>query len=142
MAISRVAPVGVDVEAMAPLHELDLIADRMLSAREKREVFASADAPAMFTRLWTRKEAIAKAFGVGLRVAFGEIDVLVPATPLLPPALSGDVVLRDVQCAAPCLVSVALQMNEIDLLCVEIPFDLLVRQATAGLAKSEIAGHS
>jgi 4'-phosphopantetheinyl transferase len=101
VAISRVAPVGVDVEAMAPLRELDLIADRMLTARERREVFASADALAMFTRLWTRKEAVAKAFGVGFRVPFDEIDVLVPATPLFPPALSGDVVLRDVQASGP-----------------------------------------
>ena len=77
------APVGVDVEQLdGRVHELgggdpDTIA-RMVLAAEERTALAAVD-PAgrarAFLVAWTRKEAVTKARGDGLRVPFGEVVV-------------------------------------------------------------------
>ena len=130
VAIGRVAPVGVDVEEIKPNDDLARLAHRVLSERERRAVFDDTDPIGMFTRLWTRKEALAKAFGVGLRVPFDRIDVLDPAAPVLPPELSGAIALGDVPCSGPHRLSVALRGIALDAVSFEIPFDLLAAAAS------------
>ena len=76
LAVSRTLPVGVDVEARRD--SIDLvkgIRDRC-TAREGQRVMAAADPHAEWVRLWTRKEAVVKATGVGVLDQLGAIDVL------------------------------------------------------------------
>jgi 4'-phosphopantetheinyl transferase len=67
-AFCRSGEVGIDVEALDRLPEADELAARAFSAEEKRSYLGlSADERALgFFRCWTRKEALAKALGVGL----------------------------------------------------------------------------
>lgn len=98
VAASRRAAVGVDVEAERAEDVSDLYATT-LSARERREVERVDPAHALFFRLWTRKEALLKALGIGLTDRLREIDVLDPGAPEgLGPwadALRGGLTLRD-----------------------------------------------
>jgi 4'-phosphopantetheinyl transferase len=130
VAISRVADVGVDVEAITPMTELELVVNDVLSDRERQAVFADAQPIRMFTRLWTRKEAVVKAIGAGLSVPLASIDVLDPTNVLRPPELSGAVCVSDLPCARSCQLSVALLSPGIDPVSLEIPFAMLVEQAT------------
>ncbi len=76
LALSRVAPVGVDIEMRQPIPDVEALALEHLTAAEWA-AFAqrscSADPAALqreraFLRLWTRKEACLKAWGCGLQV--------------------------------------------------------------------------
>ncbi|MFJ5733424.1 4'-phosphopantetheinyl transferase family protein [Streptomyces paradoxus] len=60
--------IGVDAEALRPVRE-SLFAGSVLTAAERRHLEAMAPGPARhvaFHRVWTRKEAVVKAVGVGL----------------------------------------------------------------------------
>ncbi|MEV0244088.1 4'-phosphopantetheinyl transferase superfamily protein [Streptomyces sp. NPDC050674] len=60
--------IGVDAEALRPVRET-LFAGSVLTASERRHLDAMAPGPARhaaFHRVWTRKEAVVKAVGVGL----------------------------------------------------------------------------
>ena len=61
------APVGVDVEIQAPTDAVRG-AGQLLHRAERAELLAAADSEraAVFTRLWTRKEAYLKGVGVGV----------------------------------------------------------------------------
>ena len=59
-------PVGLDAEEMDRKADLRL-AERILSASEKRHFDAAADKQACLLRLWVLKEAAAKLTGEGLR---------------------------------------------------------------------------
>ena len=60
-------PVGLDAEEMDRKADLRL-AERILSASEKRHFDAAADKQACLLRLWVLKEAQAKLTGEGLRI--------------------------------------------------------------------------
>ena len=83
-AFARDRAVGVDVELMGPLVDLEAIADRYFSPVEKaamRSVSPSQRLEAFFNA-WTRKEAYVKARGEGLARSFDSFDVsLVPGEP-------------------------------------------------------------
>jgi 4'-phosphopantetheinyl transferase len=71
-------PVGLDVERVDPSLDVDALARVALSAAETQELrgydgLAKARA---FTEYWTRKEAVVKATGEGLR---GDLRADVPA---------------------------------------------------------------
>ncbi len=68
VALSDLAPVGVDVEVVRPLEWRPLARRWMLVAEAEwvAEQPASAQVEA-FLRLWTYKEAVGKAYGFGLR---------------------------------------------------------------------------
>ena len=68
IAVTRAGSVGVDLECVRPLSDLELMIDSCLSDSEKSEleVFPSASRLEYFYRYWTCKEAWLKSLGVGL----------------------------------------------------------------------------
>jgi 4'-phosphopantetheinyl transferase len=70
VAASLAGPVGIDIEAAATGEVLRL-ADRWFDAGEASWLRSrpAADQPAAFLLLWTAKEALGKALGIGLRGA-------------------------------------------------------------------------
>jgi 4'-phosphopantetheinyl transferase len=66
--VTRLGPLGVDVEAIRPLDNLAAVAGRFCSDGERESLLAlPPDAqPEAFFSLWTRKEAVIKALGQGL----------------------------------------------------------------------------
>lgn len=92
-ALTRRAPVGVDIERVHPVPDLDQVAAASFSARERAELamLLPASRNAGFFRCWTRKEAYIKAVGEGLSHSLDRFDVSLapgPGTHLL--ALDGD----------------------------------------------------
>ena len=75
IAICEGARVGIDLEQVAPV-DLDL-AELVCSTRELAALMAlaSEDRGRAFTRMWTRKEAITKAIGVGMVCDLQAIEV-------------------------------------------------------------------
>jgi 4'-phosphopantetheinyl transferase len=83
-AITRAAPIGVDVEFVKPLENLDELAARFFAPREIAALRAlPADQRARgFYACWTRKEAYLKALGKGLRAPLDQFAVsLAPDEP-------------------------------------------------------------
>jgi 4'-phosphopantetheinyl transferase len=77
LAFARRREVGVDVEEIRHNSDLEAIARRFFSAREREELSAvpkEAMAEAFF-RCWTRKEAYIKATGDGLSLPLSQFDV-------------------------------------------------------------------
>lgn len=81
-SVSRVGPVGIDVEEVAGFDPAT--AEIVLTARQRDLIAAAPAADRAFIRLWARKEAVGKAFGVGL-----EDDILSA------PVEHGSIYLRD-----------------------------------------------
>ena len=75
-AFARGREVGIDVEAIHPVAEADAIAASVFSAAERSAYLALApgDRALGFLRLWTRKEALAKALGAGLSLPLERLD--------------------------------------------------------------------
>ncbi|KAB2917800.1 MAG: 4'-phosphopantetheinyl transferase superfamily protein [Hyphomicrobiaceae bacterium] len=75
IAVSREAPVGIDIETIAPACDGKLI-DIFCSARERRALASLGDAERRraFARLWTLKEAYAKLTGTGLATDFRYLE--------------------------------------------------------------------
>jgi phosphopantetheinyl transferase len=71
IAISDDCPVGVDVEVIRPVADVDAVVDHLFPPLGRAELRAAspADRPAVFLRWWTRIEAAVKACGVGLDAA-------------------------------------------------------------------------
>jgi 4'-phosphopantetheinyl transferase len=68
VAVTRGCPVGVDVERLRPIEHWTEIASRYFHPAEVAAIAASIEGERNtgFLRCWTQKEAILKAFGVGL----------------------------------------------------------------------------
>ena len=67
--------IGVDVEPLARhLPHAKAIAERYFSPGERQQLAAAEDAEREFLRIWTRKEALAKALGTGLSADAGALD--------------------------------------------------------------------
>ncbi|WP_340379027.1 4'-phosphopantetheinyl transferase superfamily protein [Streptomyces sp. SS7] len=82
VAVCRGARVGLDVEEADTVLDVDAAARTALSARESAALYAlppDARGPA-FLRIWTRKEAVLKALGVGLRAPLRQLEVSAPDT--------------------------------------------------------------
>jgi 4'-phosphopantetheinyl transferase len=73
LALTAVAPVGLDVERISDI-DVDDLARHVLHPDER------ADTAAFFT-YWTRKEAVVKATGDGLRVPLAQVRVSTPGSP-------------------------------------------------------------
>ncbi len=78
LAVTRGAPLGVDVERIRRLSDPRGIARRFFSAREADWLCQvnAAELDRAFFRLWTRKEAILKATGEGISSGLNSIELL------------------------------------------------------------------
>lgn len=70
-------PVGIDVEQMNSKGGEDWIADQVFTPREKAmlQSLTASQKSRAFLDLWTRKEACAKAIGMGLQASLRDLDV-------------------------------------------------------------------
>jgi 4'-phosphopantetheinyl transferase len=77
IAFSHRVPVGVDVERVRPLADWKQIAARYLHPGERMELMALSEEERLtaFFRCWTRKEAVAKALGLGLSLPLNRYQV-------------------------------------------------------------------
>jgi 4'-phosphopantetheinyl transferase len=92
-AFSRNHEVGIDVEEIRELEDLEHIAERFFSKREKKALFGLPEGQRKeaFFRCWTRKEAFIKAIGDGLYYPLDKFDVsLVPGEPARLISIEGD----------------------------------------------------
>ena len=91
--ITRGREIGIDLERVRPVAEVEQIAERFFSAQENavfRTLPASLKHEAFFT-CWTRKEAYIKARGEGLSLSLDQFDVsLVPGEPAMLLSTRGD----------------------------------------------------
>jgi 4'-phosphopantetheinyl transferase len=76
-AFCRGREVGIDVEAVYPVHDADAVAAHFFSGNELAAYRAldPRDREPGFFNCWTRKEAFVKALGDGLRHPLGSFDV-------------------------------------------------------------------
>jgi len=93
LAVSNAYPVGVDVEPLAPLADVDALIQELFAPAEQAALRAAvpADYWPLFYTIWTRKEAYAKALGMGLAMPFAAFSVLRfgPSQPLVFTATPG-----------------------------------------------------
>ena len=93
VGLLRGPEIGVDVEFLKPMPELEQIAERFFSASERaalRELPADQKREGFFN-CWTRKEAYLKAVGEGLAAPLDSFDVtLIPGAPPRMLTLKGD----------------------------------------------------
>lgn len=88
--------VGVDLEIMRPIPEMEALAERYFSTLEREAFFSIAPALRLkaFLSCWTRKEAYVKARGEGLSLPLDQFDVSVdpnsPAHLISAGGVSGD----------------------------------------------------
>lgn len=77
LALSRIGPVGVDVEHLERIPDFSTIAESHFADDERRALLAlpSPDQLEGFYRIWTRKEAYIKAIGIGLGFALDRFAV-------------------------------------------------------------------
>jgi len=84
VAVSALAPVGVDVEPLTRALEVDALAAQVLAPAE-RDLLAAVEGEEARRRAllvwWTRKEAVLKATGDGLRVDPRELVLSAPDAP-------------------------------------------------------------
>jgi 4'-phosphopantetheinyl transferase len=77
-AFSHDRDVGIDVEHIRPLTDMELIAAQVFDRQERDLIARAADnqQAAVFFRLWSRKEAYVKAVGHGLSGSLCDINVV------------------------------------------------------------------
>lgn len=92
-AVTHVGPVGVDIEHIRPVEEMDNLVARFFSQREN-ELFQKVPPGGKLTaffNLWTRKEALLKATGEGITCSLNLVEVsFLPDEPARVLAISGD----------------------------------------------------
>lgn len=83
VAITRRTPVGLDVEKVDPGIDVDSLAKVSLSDGERRELdrYDGDTRARAFTTYWTRKEAVVKATGDGIRTDLRTVVVSPPNQP-------------------------------------------------------------
>lgn len=81
VAVTREVEVGIDVERLRPVPDVDAIARRVCSAAERAALsgLPAEQRDAAFLRAWVRKEACVKALGVGLHQSLAAVEVGIPA---------------------------------------------------------------
>jgi 4'-phosphopantetheinyl transferase len=93
VAVTRIGRIGVDVERVRPVKNLDELVARFFSSREN-DLFQKVpepQKPAAFFNLWTRKEALLKATGEGITRSLSLVEVsFLPGDAARLMAISGD----------------------------------------------------
>ncbi len=92
-AVTAAAEVGIDLERVRPLDDLQQVAESVFSARERAELASlpASDRTEGFFIRWTRKEAFVKARGDGLQHRLDSFDVtLAPGAPASLVRVAGD----------------------------------------------------
>ena len=80
IAVTARPIVGIDVELVRSAMDHRGIGTRFFSQREQADLATAGDVPEAFFRCWTRKEAVLKARGTGLRTPLDRFDVTLLAT--------------------------------------------------------------
>jgi 4'-phosphopantetheinyl transferase len=81
VGVSERYPVGVDVECLATKPHLEIVED-VLTERELRFLYSHTKDQRwdLFVKLWTLKEACAKAAGLGIELEFRELEITLDPT--------------------------------------------------------------
>lgn len=77
IAVTVEREVGIDIEVLRPVDRLEALVRATFSDAEQRGILAAPDRHAAFFATWTRKEAVIKALGHGLRFPLAAFDVSV-----------------------------------------------------------------
>lgn len=77
IAVTHNARIGIDLEFVRPLSDMDALVSRFFSKRESAlfQELAEPEKPAAFFNLWTRKEALLKATGAGIAGGLDKVEV-------------------------------------------------------------------
>lgn len=77
LAIHAFIPVGVDVEALAEISDMQSVVQRFFSLAEQEPLYREPISRQLqsFYQIWTRKEALIKANGLGLSAPLQDFDV-------------------------------------------------------------------
>lgn len=77
VAVTRLGPIGVDVERVRPMADADQLVSRFFSPRENTrfQQLSSNEKNIAFFNLWTRKEAWLKATGEGIAHSLNRVEV-------------------------------------------------------------------
>ena len=80
-AVTRTRSIGVDIESIHPIPELQSIAADHFTAQERALIEAAPpeDRDRAFLTCWTRKEAYIKAIGRGLSIPLPSFDAFIPS---------------------------------------------------------------
>lgn len=92
-AFARDRAIGVDIENIRDIYEMEQIAERIFSEKEKSFFHSLPESKKKeaFFNCWTRKEAVVKAIGDGFHLPFNRFDVsLSRAEPARLLAIQGD----------------------------------------------------
>src|SRR5215831_6749550 len=79
IALTSGADVGVDIELLRPIADVESLAGLVFSDAERRELELAPNPMSAFLNGWTRKEAYVKALGLGLTAPLREITVSLSA---------------------------------------------------------------
>lgn len=66
VAFSHVVEIGADIETMQRTVDHDAVSEHYFTAEETEDIASAKDGKRRFLELWTRKEAVLKASGVGI----------------------------------------------------------------------------
>ena len=82
IAVTSSGQVGIDVESIQPIPELERIVEQYFNSEERRFIGPTEcdEAVSAFLRIWTRREAAAKAIGLDLSAALSDLDIPVSPT--------------------------------------------------------------
>src|SRR5213082_2508 len=83
IALTDCAAIGVDIELLQPVPDVESLARLVFSDVERRELELAPDPVSAFLNGWTRKEAYVKALGLGLTAPLTEIIVSLSGTAAL-----------------------------------------------------------
>ena len=120
LAVTRIGRIGVDVESVRSVKNVDELVARFFSSRENAlfQKVPEENKPAAFFNLWTRKEALLKATGEGITRSLSLVEVsFLPGEPARLVAISGDTMkaaqwsLRELSPATGYAAAVAIQLG-------------------------------
>ncbi|HEX4265668.1 MAG TPA: 4'-phosphopantetheinyl transferase superfamily protein [Verrucomicrobiae bacterium] len=126
VAVTRLGAVGVDVERIRPVKEMDHLVARFFSPSENEafQKVSENEKPAAFFNLWTRKEALLKATGEGITRSLSLVEVsFLPDKPAQLLAISGNAIkaaswsLRELSPATGFTGAIAIEAPEVNVQC-------------------------